>query len=39
MASQAQIDANRRNAKRSTGPKAKACAKLNAIKDGSHAMP
>ena len=28
MASQAQIDANRRNAKRSTGPKANACAKL-----------
>ena len=38
MASQAQIDANRRNAQRSTGPKAgKARAKLNALKDGSHA--
>src|ERR1051326_4119911 len=36
MASQAQIDANRRNAKLSKGPKA-ACAKLNALKDGSHA--
>ena len=40
MASQAQIDANRRNAQRSTGPKTdagKARAKLNALKDGSHA--
>ena len=37
MASQAQIDANRRNAQRSTGPKVKACAKLNALKDGAHA--
>ena len=37
MASQAQIDANSRNAQRSTGPKAKVCAKLNALKDGSHA--
>ena len=37
MASQAQIDANRRNSKRSTGPKNKARAKLNALKDGSHA--
>jgi hypothetical protein len=35
MASQAQIDANKRNSRRSTGPK--ACAKLNALKDGSHA--
>ena len=40
MASQARIDANRRNAQRSTGPKTeagKARAKLNALKDGSHA--
>jgi hypothetical protein len=40
MASQAQIDANRRNSERSTGPKSeagKARAKLNALKDGSHA--
>ena len=40
MASQAQIDANRRNSQRSTGPKTeagKARAKLNALKDGSHA--
>src|SRR5947209_4284124 len=40
MAGQAQINANRRNAKRSTGPKTeagKARAKLNALKDGSHA--
>jgi hypothetical protein len=40
MASQAQIDANRRNAQRSTGPKTeagRARAKLNALKDGSHA--
>ena len=40
MASQAQIDANRQNAQRSTGPKTeagKAHAKLNALKDGSHA--
>src|SRR5438270_25013 len=40
MASQAQIDANRRNSQRSTGPKTeagKAHAKLNAIKHGSHA--
>ena len=40
MASQAQIDANRRNAQKSCGPrteggKARAC--LNALKDGSHA--
>jgi hypothetical protein len=40
MASQAQIDANRRNSPRSTGPKTeagKARAALNALKDGSHA--
>src|SRR4051812_21154480 len=37
MASQAQIDANRRNAQRSTGPKVKPPAKLNALKDGAHA--
>jgi hypothetical protein len=39
MASQAQIDANRRNAQRSTGPKSASAAraKLNALKDGSHA--
>jgi hypothetical protein len=40
MASQARIDANRQNAKRSTGPKTeagKARASLNALKDGSHA--
>ena len=40
MASQAQIDANKRNAQRSTGPKTeagKARAELNALKDGSHA--
>jgi hypothetical protein len=40
MASQARIDANKRNAQRSTGPKTeagKARAKLNALKDGSHA--
>jgi hypothetical protein len=40
MASQAQIDANRRNALKSTGPKTeagKARASLNALKDGSHA--
>ena len=40
MASQAQIDANKRNSQRSTGPKSetgKARAKLNALKDGSHA--
>ena len=40
MASQAQIDANKRNASKSTGPKTeagKARAKLNALKDGSHA--
>jgi hypothetical protein len=40
MASQAQIDANKRNAQRSTGPKSaagKAHACLNALKDGSHA--
>ncbi len=40
MASQAQIDANRRNSQRSTGPKTeagKARAKLNALKDRSHA--
>jgi hypothetical protein len=40
MASQAQIDANRRNSQRSTGPKTdagKARAKLNALKDGSRA--
>jgi hypothetical protein len=39
MASQAQIDANRRNSQRSTGPKTeagKARAALNALKDGSH---
>ena len=40
MTSQARIDANRRNAQRSTGPrseggKARSC--LNALKDGSHA--
>jgi hypothetical protein len=40
MASQARINANRRNAQKSTGPKTeagKARAKLNALKDGSHA--
>ena len=40
MASQAQIDANKRNAAKSTGPKTeagKARVKLNALKDGSHA--
>jgi hypothetical protein len=40
MASQAQIDANRRNSQRSTGPKTEAGmarAALNALKDGSHA--
>src|SRR3954451_23344409 len=40
MASQAQIDANRRNAQRSSGPKSdagRARAALNALKDGSHA--
>ena len=40
MATQAQIDANKRNAAKSTGPKTeagKARAKLNALKDGSHA--
>ncbi len=40
MASQAQIDANRRNSQRSTGPRTeagKACAGLNALKHGSHA--
>src|SRR5260221_12275325 len=40
MASQAQIDANKRNAERSTGPKTeagKARARLNALKDGTHA--
>ena len=40
MASQARINANKRNAQRSTGPKTeagKARAKLNALKDGSHA--
>ena len=40
MSSQARIDANRRNAQRSTGPKTeagKARAKLNALKDGTHA--
>ena len=40
MASQARIDANRRNAQRSTGPRTeagKSRAKLNALKDGSHA--
>jgi hypothetical protein len=40
MPSQAQIDANRRNSQRSTGPKSeagKACAKLTALKVGSHA--
>ncbi|HEV3122922.1 MAG TPA: hypothetical protein VGY53_13500 [Isosphaeraceae bacterium] len=40
MASQAQIDANRRNSQRSTGPKTeagKARARLNALKDGTHA--
>ncbi len=40
MASQAQIDANRRNSQRSTGPKTeagRARAGLNALKDGSHA--
>src|SRR5436305_14574600 len=39
MASQAQIDANRRNAQYSTGPKTQAGkdhARLNALKDGSH---
>jgi hypothetical protein len=40
MASQAQIDANRRNSQKSCGPKTEAGkvrAKLNALKDGSHA--
>ena len=40
MASQAHIDANRRNARLSTGPKTetgRAHAKLNALKHGSHA--
>ena len=40
MASQARINANRRNGQRSTGPKTeagKARAKLNALKDGTHA--
>jgi hypothetical protein len=40
MASQAQIDANRRNSQKSCGPKTeagKARARLNALKDGSHA--
>jgi hypothetical protein len=40
MASQAQIDANRRNSQCSTGPKTEAGmarAKLNALKNGSHA--
>jgi hypothetical protein len=37
MASQAQIEANRKNAQRSTGPKSTARSKLNALKDGSHA--
>jgi hypothetical protein len=40
MASQAQIDANKRNSQRSTGPKTeagKARARLNALKDGTHA--
>src|SRR5260370_41848151 len=40
MASQAQIDANKRNAQRSTGPNTeagKARARLNALKDGTHA--
>jgi hypothetical protein len=40
MASQAQIDANRRNAAKSTGPKTdagKARARFNALKDGSRA--
>ena len=40
MASQAQIDANKRNAEKSTGPKTevgKARARLNALKDGTHA--
>ena len=37
MASQAQIEANRKNAKKSTGPKSeneKSVAKLNAVKHG-----
>jgi hypothetical protein len=41
MASQAQIDANRRNSQKSCGPKTeagKARAKLNALKHGSHAQ-
>jgi hypothetical protein len=40
MASQAQIDANKRNAEKSCGPKTeagKARARLNALKDGTHA--
>ena len=40
MASQAQIDANKRNSQRSTEPKTeagKARARLNALKDGTHA--
>jgi hypothetical protein len=40
MASQAQINANKRNAQRSCGPKTeagKARARLNALKDGTHA--
>ena len=40
MATQAQIDANKRNASKSTGPKTeagKARACLNALKDGTHA--
>src|SRR6266478_4493178 len=40
MAGQAQIDANKRNAKSSTGPKTeggKARTRLNALKDGTHA--
>ena len=40
MASQARINANRRNAQKSTWPKTeagKARAKLNALKDGKHA--
>src|SRR5947209_12323562 len=39
MASQAQIDANRKNSQSSTGPKSEAGktrAKQNALKDGSH---
>jgi hypothetical protein len=40
MASQAQIDANRRNSQNSCGPKTeadKARARINALKDGTHA--